>query len=199
MERLLTPIVSRLLSRFVKSAAGKDRSDLRASLSGGKVVLYNLELDLMSLFEGLPVLVERAFAKQLTVSIPWTSLGAQPIQVHGVPHQLAGAMEWSCLPRYTLRLKILHACTVYNRSANKMLQTLSLQVMTSLSMVQVHLDTVEVILILRGAPQFEPVSNEIAGLSSGPSSRGMPTLSSLPCSSHLWPHRMSACHYINRH
>ena len=112
MERLLTPIVSRLLSRFVKSAAGKDGSDLRASLSGGKVVLYNLELDLMSLFEGLPVLVERAFAKQLTVSIPWTSLGAQPIQVHGVPHQLAGAMKWSCLPRYTLRLKNSHACTV---------------------------------------------------------------------------------------
>ncbi len=82
MERLLTPIVSKLLSRFVKSAAGKDGSDLRASLSGGKVVLYNLELDLMSLFEGLPVAVDRAFAKRLTVSIPWTSLGSQPIQVY---------------------------------------------------------------------------------------------------------------------
>lgn len=81
MDRLLTPIVSRLLSRFVKSAAGKDGSDLRASLSGGKVVLYNLELDLGALFEGLPVVVDRAFAKQLTVSIPWTSLGSQPILV----------------------------------------------------------------------------------------------------------------------
>ena len=112
MDRILTPVVSRLLSRFIKSAAGKDGSDLRASLSGGKVVLYNLELNLMSLFEGLPVLVERAFAKQLTISIPWTSLGAQPIQVHGVPHQFAGAVKWSCLPLYTLKLKKLHACTV---------------------------------------------------------------------------------------
>ena len=80
MERLLTPLVVRLLRRFVKST-GESGSDVRASLSGGGVVLHNLELDLASLFEGLPVAVDRAFAKRLTVAIPWTSLGSQPIQV----------------------------------------------------------------------------------------------------------------------
>ena len=80
-----------------------------------------------------------------------------------------------------------------------MLQRLSLQLLTSLRMVQVHLDTVEVILILRDAPQYEPVSSEFAGLSSGPSSRGTPIISSSSCSSHLWPHCMSACHHIVRH
>ena len=89
MERLLTPIVSRLLSRFVKSAAGRDGSNLRASLSGGKVVLHNLELNLTSLFEGLPVTVDRAFAMQLTINIPWTSLGSQPIQVRDPLHGMS--------------------------------------------------------------------------------------------------------------
>ena len=82
MERLLTPLVVRLLSRFVKGA-GKTGSDVRASLSGGGVVLHNLELDLTSLFEGVPVAVDRALASRLTVAIPWTSLGSQPIQVPG--------------------------------------------------------------------------------------------------------------------
>lgn len=81
MESLLTPVVGRLLSKFVKSAAGTDGSDLRASLQGGNVSLHNLELNLDTMLHKLPVAVERAFAMQLTVSIPWTSLTSQPIQV----------------------------------------------------------------------------------------------------------------------
>lgn len=81
MESLLTPVVSRLLSRFVKKAAGSDGSDLRASLQGGSVVLNNLELNLVSVLQKLPVGAQRAFAKKLTVAIPWTSLASQPIQV----------------------------------------------------------------------------------------------------------------------
>ncbi len=81
MESLLTPLVGRLLSRFVKIAAGSDGSDLRASLQGGNVSLHNLELNLDSLLHKLPVAVERAFAMQLTVSIPWTRLNSQPIEV----------------------------------------------------------------------------------------------------------------------
>ncbi|BDA43314.1 probable vacuolar protein sorting-associated protein 13B [Coccomyxa sp. Obi] len=81
MESLLTPLVGRLLSRFVKSAAGSDGSDLRASLQGGNVSLHNLELNLDSLLHKLPVAVERAFAMQLTVSIPWTRLNSQPIEI----------------------------------------------------------------------------------------------------------------------
>lgn len=39
-------------------------------------------------------------------------------------------------------------------------------------MLQVHLDTVEVILSLRDGPQSHGASSEAAGLSSGPSSSG---------------------------
>ena len=82
MEAFLTPLVARLLSRFVRSASGRDGSDLRASLQGGGgLVLHNLELNLDAALAGLPVGVRRAYAQQLTVSIPWTSLASQPIQV----------------------------------------------------------------------------------------------------------------------
>ena len=81
MELLLTPVVSRLLRRFIKSADGQASSNLRVSLSRGSVVLQNLELDLDELLHKLPVKVERAFARQLRIVIPWTSLATQPIQV----------------------------------------------------------------------------------------------------------------------
>ena len=81
MELLLTPVVSRLLRRFIKSADGQASSNLRVSLSRGSVVLQNLELDLDELLHKLPVRVERAFARQLRIVIPWTSLATQPIQV----------------------------------------------------------------------------------------------------------------------
>lgn len=81
MELLLTPVVSRLLRRFIKSADGQASSNLRVSLSRGSVVLQNLELDFDELLHKLPVRVERAFARQLRIVIPWTSLATQPIQV----------------------------------------------------------------------------------------------------------------------
>jgi hypothetical protein len=82
MEAFLTPVVARLLSRFVKGAAGGgDAPDLRASLQGGGLALRNLELNLDPFLRGLPVGVRRAFARRLTVSIPWTSLASQPIEV----------------------------------------------------------------------------------------------------------------------
>ena len=92
MESLLTPLVGRLLSNFVKSAAGNDGSDLRASLQGGNVSLHNLELNLDSLLHKLPVAVERAFAKQLTVSIPWTRLNSQPIEVVPLFHHFGACL-----------------------------------------------------------------------------------------------------------
>ena len=81
MEVLLTPVVNKLLRRYIKSAEGRSGSSLRVSLSGGSVVLHNLELNLETLLHGLPVTVERAFARQLRLVIPWTSLATQPIQV----------------------------------------------------------------------------------------------------------------------
>lgn len=99
MESLLTPLVGRLLSRFVKSAAGSDGSDLRASLQGGNVSLHNLELNLDSLLHKLPLAVERAFAMQLTVSIPWTRLNSQPIEVVLVSHRYEICLKlWQHMP-----------------------------------------------------------------------------------------------------
>lgn len=47
MELLLTPVVNRLLSRFVKKTGdGTSGSQLRVALSGGSVVLHHLELNL---------------------------------------------------------------------------------------------------------------------------------------------------------
>lgn len=70
----------RLLQRFIKSAAGERASDLRVSLSGGSLVLANLELNLDALLGRLPLRVERAYARQLRVTVPWTALATQPIQ-----------------------------------------------------------------------------------------------------------------------
>ena len=75
-----TLLVRRLLQRFIKSAAGERASDLRVSLSGGSLVLANLELNLDALLGRLPLRVERAYARQLRVTVPWTALATQPIQ-----------------------------------------------------------------------------------------------------------------------
>lgn len=110
METFLTPVVARLLSRFVKSAAGRDAPDLRANLQGGSLVLHNLELDLDAFLHALPVGVSRAFAGRLTVSIPWTSLASQPIQV-GMPS--SGCSMHLCPRSYTLPVACaMHACAI---------------------------------------------------------------------------------------
>ena len=75
-------LVNRLLARFVVSAEGESGSALRVSLSsGGSVVLHRLELNLDPLLGRLPVRVKRAYAGQLQISVPWTALATQPIQV----------------------------------------------------------------------------------------------------------------------
>lgn len=80
MERLLTSIVNKWLRRFIKRA-GDAGNDVRVSLSGGKASLHNLELDLSSLLQNLPITVSRAFAREFTISVPWTALSTQPIEV----------------------------------------------------------------------------------------------------------------------
>ena len=81
MDVLLTPVVNRLLRRFIKGAAGKEVSQLRVSLSRGSVALHHLELNLDELTAQLPVTVKRAYARQLTISVPWASFTSQPLQV----------------------------------------------------------------------------------------------------------------------
>ena len=81
MEVLLTPVVNRLLRRFIKKAAGEEVSQLRVSLSRGSVALHHLELNLDELTAQLPVTVRRAYARQLTIKVPWASFTSQPLQV----------------------------------------------------------------------------------------------------------------------
>lgn len=81
MDVLLTPVVNRFLRRFIKKASGEETSQLRVSLSRGSVALHNLELNLDELSDRLPVSVRRAFARQLTISVPWTSFVSRPLQV----------------------------------------------------------------------------------------------------------------------
>ena len=63
MEVLLTPVVNKILKRFIKSAEGRSGSSLRVSLSGDSVVLHNLELSVFA------VLADRSVVGQTTAVI----------------------------------------------------------------------------------------------------------------------------------
>jgi len=54
-----------------------------ARVAGGSILLTNLELNLDALVGRLPLRVERAYARQLRVNVPWTALATQPIQARG--------------------------------------------------------------------------------------------------------------------
>lgn len=84
MDLLLTPLVTRLLKQYVKRSSEGAGRDLKVSFSRGNVLtLHNLELDLAPLLGGAASLahVRRAFARRLSITIPWTALTTQPIQV----------------------------------------------------------------------------------------------------------------------
>lgn len=100
MDLLLTPLLNRVLRKFIRSSSEGAGSELRVSLSSrGTLTLHNLELCLDLLLEGVGFLsVSRAFARKLQVTVPWTGLTTQPIQVCG-----AGALGKHRLPRGPLR------------------------------------------------------------------------------------------------
>lgn len=81
MEGLLTAMVNRALSRFIRTAEGQE--NLRVNVQrGGSLLLTNLELNLDPVMASLPgFTVSRAFAMRLHVTIPWTNLFGAPIQV----------------------------------------------------------------------------------------------------------------------
>ena len=128
MESLLTSVVNRALKRFIKRAGGRERADLRVSLSRGGVLLRNLELDLDSVVQGLPVVVHRAFARELRLAVSWTALASEPLQARGASPRAGPACVSSSV--------ILFLCMSDGRSPT----------------VQVVLDTVEVVLGL--TPRF---------------------------------------------
>ena len=72
----------------------------QVSFSRGNVLtLHNLELNLAPLLGGAAALahVRRAFARQLSITIPWTALTSQPIQASGRLHNLAGCLCADCV------------------------------------------------------------------------------------------------------
>jgi len=82
MERFLTPLVTRLLERFVKRSQEGDASKFKVALSGaGGFSLHNLELDLGSILPAELIQSRRAFARFLQIKVPWTALNTQPIEV----------------------------------------------------------------------------------------------------------------------
>ncbi|KAL4522616.1 hypothetical protein Ndes2526A_g01019 [Nannochloris sp. 'desiccata'] len=82
MERLLTPLVTRLLERFVKRSQEGDAGKFKVALSGsGGFSLHNLELDLGSVLPADLLESRRAFARSLQIKVPWTALNTQPIEV----------------------------------------------------------------------------------------------------------------------
>ena len=67
----------------------------QVSFSRGNVLtLHNLELNLAPLLGGAAALahVRRAFARQLSITIPRTALTSQPIQASGRLHNSAGCV-----------------------------------------------------------------------------------------------------------
>ena len=90
METVLTAVATRLLKKFVKRTDGQGE-DLRVRLTNGAVVLHNLELNLAALGLGGEsttttsssgrIAVRRAFAKELSLTIPWTALSTGEVEV----------------------------------------------------------------------------------------------------------------------
>jgi hypothetical protein len=107
--RVAASLVSRVLQRFVKKVGGEDIGTLRVKLDGSSLTLRDLDLnvdgalclqacqfctvDLIALSSiavvpsgSSSVVVDRAFASELTVTVPWSRLGSDPlgIAIHDV-------------------------------------------------------------------------------------------------------------------
>ena len=77
----LTELILEQLSYFIR----KDSLNVDQLTIGGNLILYNLELKLDVLREtlGVPLTfdISRGFIKKLSVTIPWTNLFGQPIEL----------------------------------------------------------------------------------------------------------------------
>jgi hypothetical protein len=73
--------VSQFLSRFVHTVAGEEVSRLRVALTGSALVLNDLDLNLAAFIPAGRVSVQRAYAAELRVTVPWGSLSTDPLEV----------------------------------------------------------------------------------------------------------------------
>lgn len=105
--RVASRIVSRFLQRFVRTAAGEDVAALRVALTDGALVLTDVDLNLAgartcaalhwacgardapratvcsvsaALLPAGRVSVQRAYAAELRVSVPWGTIATDPVE-----------------------------------------------------------------------------------------------------------------------
>ena len=81
LEGYITPLLTSYLSRYIKNIKP---SDLKLSFWGGDAVLTNLQLKLEAIEDslrslGIPFELKSGSVKQLTLHIPWTGIGSEPI------------------------------------------------------------------------------------------------------------------------
>lgn len=80
LESYLTPLITSYLSKYIKNIKP---SDLQLSFWGGDAVLRNLELCPEAIEDALKGLVpfnlKSGCVKSLTIHIPWTAIGSEPI------------------------------------------------------------------------------------------------------------------------
>lgn len=83
LEGYITPLLTSYLNKYIKNIKP---SDLKLSFWGGDAILTNLELKLDSIEESLrsgaiPFDLKSGSVKQLTIHIPWTSIGSESIVI----------------------------------------------------------------------------------------------------------------------
>lgn len=81
LEGYITPLLTSYLNKYIKNIKP---SDLKLSFWGGDAVLTNLQLKLDAIEDslrslGLPFELKSGSVKQLTLHIPWTAIGSEPI------------------------------------------------------------------------------------------------------------------------
>ncbi len=107
-RRVASRLVSNFLQRFVRTVAGEEVSALRVQLTGGALVLLDLDLNLAGTAHARDVLtaaaarltacgaaltpaggvvVQRAYAAELRITVPWGALATEPLEVRRCPHQ----------------------------------------------------------------------------------------------------------------
>ena len=80
LESYITPLVLSYVDKYVKNLKP---SDLQLSFWGGDAVLKNLELrlDVLEKELGYPLEFKSGRVQELTIHIPWTALGSEPVEV----------------------------------------------------------------------------------------------------------------------
>ena len=80
LESYITPLVLSYVSKYVKNLKP---SDLQLSFWGGDAVLKNLELrlDVLEKELGYPLEFRSGRVQELTIHIPWTAIGSEPVEI----------------------------------------------------------------------------------------------------------------------